>query len=1232
MGFGGGRPLFDTNGRGGHVLAVALSPDGKHLLAGTTNSDCNGRGDLWEYAMADGHRPRGPDFPLPPHVALNPLADNGRAGWMHNLEKEKSVYERKNDKDAPVWAVAFSPDGSLLMTCEGEIPSEDLRTGVIPNPAQIIRVNTTPCATVADVKTGKRVGSPLFHDRAVTSGAFSPDGKHAVTGSLDGTAGLWDLPAESFRPRFTLGHDGPVVAVAYSPAGDVVVTAAYAWSHGSLHPNEGALHFWEAATGRALGEAKRFDRPIHSLAFSPSGRTLLVGCGVPQEQHPGTAFFLDVATRAIVGQSIDYPLAVRAVAYGPDGQRVLATCEGRAAQVWEANPEPVGVPPRQHPDAIACSDDGRFVLCEEGNRLRRYEAATGLPAGPPTDPGDGWPALASADFRFVFVRTEKGGRLWDLATGKPAGEPFEEAPVALDPTGRRVAVAAGPEALGLRDAVTGKPLGEKVPLRAAARNVMFSPDGQTVLVLGDRGAVQLFDAATGAARGGVLEHPAAVDAAAFSPDGSVLATGCDDGKARLWDTATGEPRGKPMEMAGEVGCVAFGPAGRLLAVGDEDGRARVWDVRTQEPVGPTLNHEGTVRALAFSPDGHFVLTGGGNQTARLWEVSTGLPVGPPLPHAAPVLSVAFTPDGRQALTRSVTTSNVSSSLVRGEGGRFNIKYAVEARTAAVWTLPQVAGRTSDQLTRSVEALTGMTLDAEGRLRGLAWADRESAKKAAADLGGRPADAVLAWHRREAEAATGQPFAERWHLDRLIEAFPNDGELYSRRALALAKLGQLEPALADADRASVLLPDDWQALFVRGTVRSRARRWQLALDDFTTCLKLRPTNERALVERGRVLAELGRWQDAEADQAKAWERSNAPALVELARLELRRGALDKYAGSCGSLLAAARREFLPGAQVPAGHTLELDGDEALGVEILWLSSIDAAASADPDLEPVASRFVASPEPNPGLPRAVGAAFYRAGEYGKAVRWLTLAAEGPEGTRGSACLLLAMACRMQKDADAAKSWLKKAEGWMAEARKPPKGPGGESAWEALPWGERFAVEALHAEAEQLINDDSTPPRGGPDNAEAALKLAEQCGRKKQHAAATRLYGVAFALNPKLAEDPERAAAFDAACAAARAGCGRGADAGMLDDRERAELRTQARTWLRGLLAAHGKQLKDGTPEQAEQLQRTLANWQKDADLAGVRDGDALAKLPDAERGEWEKLWHDVEALRRQAAGPK
>jgi hypothetical protein len=48
--------------------------------------------------------------------------------------------------------------------------------------------------------------------------------------------------------------------------------------------------------------------------------------------------------------------------------------------------------------------------------------------------------------------------------------------------------------------------------------------------------------------------------------------------------------------------------------------------------------------------------------------------------------------------------------------------------------------------------------------------------------------------------------------------------------------------------------------------------------------------------------------------------------------------------------------------------------------------------------------------------------------------------------------------------------------------------------------------------------------------------------------------------------------------------------------------------------------------------LQSWKTDVAFAGVRDPAALAKLPEDERRQWQKLWDDVEALRQRAAASK
>src|SRR5262249_17261062 len=131
------------------------------------------------------------------------------------------------------------------------------------------------------------------------------------------------------------------------------------------------------------------------------------------------------------------------------------------------------------------------------------------------------------------------------------------------------------------------------------------------------------------------------------------------------------------------------------------------------------------------------------------------------------------------------------------------------------------------------------------------------------------------------------------------------------------------------------------------------------------------------------------------------------------------------------------------------------------------------------------------------------------------------------------------------------------------------------------------------------------------------------------------------PKLADDLGAAHHYNAACAAALAGCGRGEDAAGLDETERARLRGQALDWLRIHREEFDRQLKDFLDKNPDKIpylgSHEPRHWVWDPDFAGLRGPEALARLPEAERAPWQKLWDDVadmvnRALRKETSAKK
>jgi iron(II)-dependent oxidoreductase len=86
---------------------------------------------------------------------------------------------------------------------------------------------------------------------------FSPDGKVILTGSIDGTARLWD--AESGRPiGLPMRHDKPVRVACFSPDGKTILTGSA----------DKTARLWKASTGRALSPPLEHERVIGSGAFT----------------------------------------------------------------------------------------------------------------------------------------------------------------------------------------------------------------------------------------------------------------------------------------------------------------------------------------------------------------------------------------------------------------------------------------------------------------------------------------------------------------------------------------------------------------------------------------------------------------------------------------------------------------------------------------------------------------------------------------------------------------------------------------------------------------------------------------------------------------------------------------------------------------------------------------------------------------------------------------------------
>ena len=172
---------------------------------------------------------------------------------------------------ARVWSVA---DGKPLGAFQGPPPS--IRAAVLGPGGRRLAITSDRENVVHVYETGTGREVVCAGHRDFVSGlALSPDGARLVTGSMDGTVGLWDVATGRSLNKLP-GHVGEATDVAFSPDGRTVASISQADS----------VRFWHLATLRELLTLGEPEAGLY-LEFTQDGRHLVF------TTRDNTARFLD---------------------------------------------------------------------------------------------------------------------------------------------------------------------------------------------------------------------------------------------------------------------------------------------------------------------------------------------------------------------------------------------------------------------------------------------------------------------------------------------------------------------------------------------------------------------------------------------------------------------------------------------------------------------------------------------------------------------------------------------------------------------------------------------------------------------------------------------------------------------------------------------------------------------------------------------------------------------------
>ena len=543
----------------------------------------------------------------------------------------------------------------------------------------------------------------LGHKGGLWTAAFSPDGRHIATGSIDGTVKVWDTATgQEIR---SLARGFPIMCLAYSPDGKAIASGSLSPNLFDLRKSRGAVKLWDAATGKLTAAVSDYTGFVYTLAFSPDGRHLayavtnddrmFVICdahslkkirvvrGNASHIHrlryspdgrlllvgytDGSVKFWDVATFAQV-RSIDaHPGPVYDLAFSPDGSRFASSGFDGTVGVWQAATGKRVLRLRGHTGlalGVAFSPDGtRIASTGYDKTVRVWDANTGEEKITLRGHDDTVCSVAfSPDGNLLLSASfDREARLWNAAplqrpTGPGlftiAGHKDRVNAVAFSRDGRLLASASWDMSVRLWDGWTGAAMRTLTGHKGAVWGISFSPDGKRLASASWDRTVKVWDVATGDELLTFAAHGTPVNEVAFSPDGKSIVSADIEGIIKIWDAATGKERTAYTGNLFPAMAVAFSPDGQRVAFGSGDRAVRVWQPARGRTVFKLEGHQGLVRNVAFSPDGKYLASASWDRTAKVWDVTTRKELWTLRGHTDRVQSVAFSPDGSRLATAS----------------------------------------------------------------------------------------------------------------------------------------------------------------------------------------------------------------------------------------------------------------------------------------------------------------------------------------------------------------------------------------------------------------------------------------------------------------------------------------------------------------------------------------------------------------------------------------------------
>jgi WD40 repeat protein len=308
-------------GDAGPIDSAAFSADGRWIMTGSTQS-----ARVWDVRA---HESVGPsltrcDEPksIEVQVRASAFSSDGRliatgcAEGKDLGDGEVTVWNwrtgavlRKLRASSAVDSVAFSPDGQLVMAGEDKVTKAQDESG-----------------RSWDWRSGKVAWRLRGHTGPVLSVAFSGDGKLLVSAGPDAQPIVSDARTGKPVGKRLSGHSAGTNSAAFSRDGKRIVTTS----------NDSTARVWNTRTDKTIVVLGGHTGITTSAAFSPNGKVLVTA------SQDGTARLWDALSGGPLVTLPGRMGQVKSVAFAPDGKSIVMGGENGAARIYRCEEKVCG--------------------------------------------------------------------------------------------------------------------------------------------------------------------------------------------------------------------------------------------------------------------------------------------------------------------------------------------------------------------------------------------------------------------------------------------------------------------------------------------------------------------------------------------------------------------------------------------------------------------------------------------------------------------------------------------------------------------------------------------------------------------------------------------------------------------------------------------------------------------------------------------------------------------------